>query len=263
MRKTIVPLLIVSLFALVAADELKPSEKEEGFKELFNGKDLTGWDGDPTFWRAEDGMIVGETSAEKPIKNGNTFLIAQADGKDATYGDFEFRVSFQFAADRPFGNSGIQYRSNHIDNGASPNKWVVGGYQADCDLNNGYTGICYEERGKRGIMVPRGKKLRYSGDAQKIEKEDLGETEPADQIKAALKPAGEWNDYVVICRGNHCVQILNGHVTADFIDENKDLAKTSGVLALQIHAGAPMKISFKNPRIKLLGEGDKKGDAAK
>ena len=65
MRKTIMPLLIVSLFALVAADELKPSEKEEGFKELFNGKDLTSWDGDPTFWRAEDGMIVGETSGGK------------------------------------------------------------------------------------------------------------------------------------------------------------------------------------------------------
>jgi hypothetical protein len=258
MKKKILPLLfLLPLLALVAADDLKPAEKEDGFKSLFNGKDLTGWDGDSTFWRAEDGMIVGETSAEKPIKNGNTFLIAQVDNADATFGDFEFRVSFQFAADRPFGNSGIQYRSTHIDNGKSPNKWVVGGYQADCDLTNGYTGICYEERGKRGIMVPRGKKLHYSGDANKIEKEDLGETEPADQIKAALKPAGEWNDYVVICRGNHCVQILNGHVTADFVDDTKDLAKSAGVLALQIHAGPPMKISFKNSRIKTTGEAAK------
>src|SRR3981081_4404199 len=104
MRKTIVPLMILCLLALGSADDLKPSEKEDGFKALFNGKDLTGWDGDSTFWRAEDGMIVGETSAEKPIKNGNTFLIAQADDKDATFGDFEFRVSFQFAADRPFCN---------------------------------------------------------------------------------------------------------------------------------------------------------------
>src|SRR5947209_18989044 len=132
MKKTIIPLLVLSLLALVAADDLKPSEKEDGFKSLFTGKDLTGWDGDTTFWHAEDGMIISETSAEKPIKNGNTFLIAQQDSKDATYGDFEFRVSWRFAADRPFGNSGIQYRSKHLP-ASKENRWIVGGYQADCD----------------------------------------------------------------------------------------------------------------------------------
>ena len=243
---------IFAFAGIVRAEDLKPATDDTGFKSMFNGKDLTGWDGDPTFWRVEDGMIIGETTAEKPMKNGNTFLLAQEDGKDAMFGDFEFRVSFRFAADRPFGNSGIQYRSTHLDNKNSPNKWVVGGYQADCDLKNGYTGICYEERGKRGIMVPRGKKLRYSGDAKDIKKEDLGETEPAEAVMKAIKPAGEWNDYIVICKGNHCVQILNGHVTAEFIDDNKDLAKTTGVLALQMHAGAAMKVDFKNPRIKLM-----------
>src|SRR5712671_452992 len=175
MKNQLIPALcLFSLLALVAADDLKPSDNEDGFKSLFNGKDLAGWDGDPTFWSVQDGMIVGETTAEKPIKHGNTFLIAQADGKDASFGDFEFRVSFQFAADRPFGNSGIQYRSTHFEPENQNNRWIVGGYQADCDLTNGYTGICYEERGKRGIMVPRGKKLRYySGDGDNIAKEDL------------------------------------------------------------------------------------------
>src|SRR5258708_12204830 len=105
-------------------------------------------------------------------------------------------------------------------------------------------------------MDPVGKKLRYGPGADKVDKaEVLGETEPSDQLKAAIKPAGEWNEYVVIAKGNHCVQVLNGHVTADFVDDNTDLAKTSGVLALQLHAGKAMRVDFKNPRIKVLDSG--------
>ena len=252
----LLPLLcLVFLVAAARADDLKPSTDDAGFKPLFNGKDLTGWDGDPSFWKAENGMIVGETSDANPIKHGNTFLIAKDGDKDLNVGDFEFRVQWRFAPDRPFGNSGIQYRSRRIEPDArnAENKWIVGGYQADCDKDNQHTGICYEEKGKRGIMNPRGKKLRYGPGADKVDKaEVLGDTEPADQVKAAIKPAGEWNEYVVIAKGNHCVQILNGHVTADFIDDNPDLAKTSGVLALQLHQGKAMRIEFKDPKIKTL-----------
>ena len=225
-------------------EELKPAADEKEFKSMFNGKDLAGWEGDPTFWRVEDGMIIGETTKEKKMVNGNTFLIATADGKDATYGDFEFRVSFRFAADRPFGNSGIQYRSKHFPDNKE-NKWVVGGYQADCDLKNQYTGICYEEKG-RGIFCKFGKNMTVAADGKKTET-GTGATE--EQLKAARKPAGEWNDYIVICKGSHCVQILNGVVVAEFNDVEKGKSAATGILALQMHAGAAMKIDFKNPRI--------------
>ena len=239
---------LTATFTVTAEDakveQLKPAADEAGFKSLFNGKDLTGWDGDKKFWRVEDGMITAETTKEKPISNGNTFLIAQTEGKDAEFGDFEFRMSYRFAADRPFGNSGIQYRSKHLP-ANKENVWVVGGYQADCDLKNGYTGICYEEKG-RGIFCKFGKKTVIAEDGKKTES-STGATE--EQLKAARKPAGEWNDYVVICKGNHCVQILNGVVVAEFMDSQKDHAAAKGILALQAHAGQAMKIDFKNPRI--------------
>jgi len=141
---------LLSLCLVARAEDLKPSAPDDaGFKSMFNGKDLTGWDGDTRFWKAEDGLIIGETTEQNPMTHGNTFLIAQADGKDLMVGDFEFRVTWRFVADRPFGNSGIQYRSHRVDPDAknAENKWIVGGYQADCDKENAYTGICYEERG--------------------------------------------------------------------------------------------------------------------
>jgi hypothetical protein len=235
------------LAAVVRGEDLKPSTDDAGFKPLFNGKDLTGWD-------VDNGMIVGETSAENPIKHANTFLIARDGDKDATVADFEFHISWRFAPDRPFGNSGIQYRSHRvIDAKNADNQWIVGGYQADCDLKNGYTGICYEERG-RGQFFPLGKKLHVWADGKK---EELGDTAPMEDIKTkARKPAGEWNEYVILCKGNHCVQILNGVTTVDFVDEHTGKAAASGILALQLHQGAAMRIEFKDPKIKsLAGEG--------
>src|SRR5215475_12777994 len=84
------------------------SLQAQGFKSLFNGKDLTGWAGRPNHWSVEDGAITGITSKENPAK-GNNFLILQQDGKDAVVGDFELRLSYKFSSD--WGNSGVQYRS--------------------------------------------------------------------------------------------------------------------------------------------------------
>ena len=242
---------LMSLTIIARAEDLKPSADDAGFKPLFNGKDLTGWDGDTSFWKAEDGMIVGETTAENPIKHANTFLIAQDDGKDLKVSDFEFRVQWRFAPDRPFGNSGIQYRSHRVNDPKNPeNKWIVGGYQADCDKDNQYTGICYEERG-RGIFCKFGKKMTVNSSGKK---EETGDTATMAELTTARKAAGEWNDYVVICKGNHCVQILNGVVVADFTDDQPGKSAKSGILALQIHQGKPMRVEFKDPKIKTLGE---------
>ena len=249
-KSLILALCAVALVGITRADDLKPAVNDEGFKPMFNGKDLTGWDGSPSNWSVKDGMIVGETTADTALKNANSFLIAKDGDKDLIVGDFEFRVSFRFDAGHDFGNSGIQYRSHRLpDNG--PNKWRVGGYQADCEAAKTYPGILYEEGG-RGILVKRGEKLHIAPDGKK----ESGETEPKAEADKAVKDKGEWNDYTVIAKGNHLVQILNGHVTVDLIDEQTGKSAASGILALQLHAGKPMKIEFKDPRIKI--EADKK-----
>ena len=157
--------------------------------------------------------------------------------------------SFRFDKNHDFGNSGIQYRSHRLpDNG--PNKWRVGGYQADCEAGTTYPGILYEEGG-RAILVKRGEKLHIDADGKK----ESSEIEPKTESDKAAKEKGEWNDYTVIANGTHIVQILNGHTTVDLIDEQKNKAGSAaseGILALQLHAGKPMKIEFKDVKIKIL-----------
>ena len=213
---------------------------EEGFRSIFNGKDLTGWEGNPKLWSVKDGAITGQTTAENPTK-GNTFLI----WTNGTVGDFELRCSFKLVPgdDKGFANSGIQYRSKVFD----PANWVVGGYQADMEAGPTYTGILYEER-MRGILALRGEKVVWNKAGKK---QVVGSTGDAAEISAAIK-RGDWNDYVIIAKGNHLQQFINGKQTIDLVDEDEAKRAASGVLALQLHAGPPMMAQFKNIRIKKL-----------
>ncbi len=213
---------------------------EKGFQSMFNGKDLTGWDGNPKLWSVKDGAITGQTTVENPAK-GNTFLI----WTNGTPGDFELRCSFKLVPgdNRGFANSGIQYRSRIFD----PSYWVVGGYQADMEAGPNYTGILYEER-LRGIMALRGEKVVWTKDDKK---QVVGSVGTAADIEASLKK-GDWNDYVIIAKGNHLQQFVNGKQTIDVTDECEAKRALSGLIALQLHAGPPMMAQFKNLRIKTL-----------
>jgi hypothetical protein len=213
---------------------------EQGFHSLFNGKDLTGWDGNPKLWSVKDGAITGQTTAENPAK-GNTFLI----WTNGTPGNFELRCSFKLVPgdDKGFANSGIQYRSRIFD----PANWVVGGYQADMEAGPNYTGILYEER-LRGIMAQRGEKVVWTEDDKK---QVVGSVGDAKDIEASLKK-GDWNTYVIIAKGNHLQQFVNGKQTVDVTDDCSAKRAMSGLIALQLHAGAPMMAQFKNLRIKML-----------
>ena len=211
----------------------RAADDEPGYKPLFNGSDLAGWDGNPKFWSVKDGTITGQTTAENPTQ-GNTFLI----WRDGTLDDFELRLSFKIVG----GNSGIQYRSRVID----PKNWVVGGYQADFEAGTTYSGILYEERG-RGILAQRGQKTVVKGDKPEV----IGSVGKSEEIQAAIKKE-DWNEYVVIAQGNHLIHRINGLVSADVTDENAEKRAASGVLALQLHAGPPMTVQFKNVRIKRL-----------
>ena len=218
----------------------RPAEK--GFRSMFNGKDLTGWDGNPKLWSVKDGAITGQTTIENPA-SGNTFLI----WTNGTPGDFELRCSFKLVPGdaRGFANSGVQYRSRIFD----PANWVVGGYQADMEAGPNYTGILYEER-LRGIMALRGEKVIWTKDDKK---QVVGSVGTAADIEHSLKKS-DWNDYVIIAKGNHLQQFINGKQTIDVTDECEAKRAMSGLIALQLHAGAPMMAQFKNIRIKMLTE---------
>jgi len=213
---------------------------EQGFQSMFNEKDLTGWNGNPKLWSVRDGAITGQTTAENPA-SGNTFLI----WTNGTPGDFELRCSFKLVPGdaQGFANSGVQYRSRVFD----PANWVVGGYQADMEAGTNYTGILYEER-LRGIMALRGEKVVWTADDKK---KVVGSVGRAADIEASLHK-GDWNQYVIIARGNHLQEFVNGKQTVDVTDECEAKRALSGIIALQLHAGAPMMAQFKNLRIKLL-----------
>ncbi len=225
---------------LVAQDVSKAPAEPEGMKTLFNGKDLTGWDGDPKLWSVKDGVIHGETTAENPA-NGNTFLI----WKDGSTKDFELRLSFRCNAAN---NSGIQYRSKHIQDPKSKNAWVVRGYQHE--LRNEKTlpnvsGFIYDEGGKRGRVCLAGESAVWENGAKKV----TGSLIDQAGFEKIMK-VDDWNDVIIIAKGNRIRHYLNGTLILDFEDKDPELALTDGVLALQLHAGKPMWAEFKNIRIK-------------
>jgi len=237
---------VLSLSGIAFAEDAPP---ESEMQVIFNGKDLTGWDGNPELWSVRDGVIHGETTEEKKA-DGNTFLIWK-EGKTA---DFELRLSFRCSATN---NSGIQYRSRHITEGNPRNKWVVRGYQHELrnevDFPN-VSSFIYDEGGRRGRICLIGEKATWEADGKKTIATDLIDQEGWKK----LFRLDDWNDVIIIARGNHIQHYLNGKLVLDFTDNHPELALRDGILAVQLHAGKPMWAEFRNIRIKTL-----KGDAAK
>ncbi len=245
MKHTLAPLVALALIltaisTAVAADESSP---EPGFKPIFNGRDLKGWDGDPAHWSVKDGAIVGETASDNPLKL-NSFLIWRQGEVD----DFELRCSYRLTSD--WGNSGIQYRSKELK---EVGPYVVGGYQADIESGDQHTGGMYEER-MRGIVARRGERVTVGPDGKITQGPPAGDR---NELQGFVDKKG-WNDYVVVAQGNHLTQTINGHVMCEVTDEQPAKRAFSGILALQLHAGQPMHVEFKNIRLKRLKLTDRK-----
>jgi len=222
--------------APVLVDDRQPGQT---FNKLFDGQTLNGWNGDPKFWSVLDGAITGRSTPENVVK-ANTFLI----WTNGTVADFELRCSFRITPnnDKGFGNSGIQYRSKVLD----PATWSVGGYQADLEAGPNYSGILYEERMTRGIMAARGEKVVWDKDGKK---QVVGSVGNSAEIQASIRQ-GDWNDYVIVAKGNHLQHFINGKQTVDVTDECESKASKTGVLALQMHVGAPFTVQFKEIRLR-------------
>ena len=229
-----------SLFALaILALSAVASPAEE--KQLFNGKDLTGWEGRKYLWSVQDGAITGQTVADKPIGN-NTFLVWSGE-----VSDFELTFKYRIVA----GNSGIQYRSKVISQNDETGP-IVGGYQADFEAGDTYSGINYEERG-RGILALRGERTKLTADPadkDKMVKTTVGPTEKtSEQLQATIKKE-EWNEYRIVAQGNKLQHFINGSMTCEVVDEHAEKAAKSGKLALQLHAGPAMIVQMKDVVLK-------------
>lgn len=220
------PIVFLSGLLLAA-----PGIAQDGFESLFNGKDLSGWQGDPELWSVEDGCITGKTNGPDHLEY-NKFLIW--DGEAA---NFEFRCEFRLEGEN---NSGVQYRSVHAkDRG----EFVCVGYQADIHPNAEFTGMLYDEKG-RGIIAKRGQKVTVKADGKKVvEKLDVA-VEPLDLT--------DWHELTIIARGNRLIHKVDGVVTVDITDNQKEEAETTGRIAFQVHRGKAMKAQFRNVRLKKL-----------
>ncbi len=129
----------------------------------------------------------------------------------------------------------------------------MGGYQADFEAGKTYSGILYEER-MDGILAQRGQKTVVKTMDGKTKVEVVGSVGDSKEIQSKIKDQ-DWNDYVVIAKGNHFQHFINGVQTVDVTDEREaPKGAKSGILALQLHAGDPMTVQFKNIRIRNLGK---------
>ncbi len=233
---------ILLTFALLSAALAAHAEE----KSLFNGTDLSGWDGNKQLWSVKDGAITGTTSAsaDDPAKSSlkhNTFLI----WRGGVVKDFELTLKYRIVA----GNSGIQYRSKELEAGAQGP--VLSGYQADFEAGTKYSGILYEEKA-RGILALRGESVTIT-DSEDPKKPKLTKGEPvgdSEAIQVAIK-SEDWNDYKIIAKGGHLQHFINGMKTVDVKDESTAGAK-EGLLGLQIHTGPPMVVQFKDLVLKTL-----------
>ena len=215
--------------------------QDEGFKPIFDGRTLDGWKtANMSYWSVKDGVITGQSTEKNPVKD-NQFLVWQLGQVD----DFELMLKYRITG-TPAANSGIQIRSRVEADGHAV------GYQADIDLAGQYAGALYDERG-RGMLAERGQKTVIDSDG-KMTHTPLGD---ADALMNVIKK-DDWNDYHIIARGNHIVLKVNGRVTAEVIDNDKAQRELSGVLALQLHAGPPMTVQFKDIKMKRLELQDRK-----
>lgn len=226
--RALVSTLFVSTFFFAAC--LTDAYAQDKIKEIFNGKDLTGWKGNPKLWSVEDGAITGRTSADNPL-TFNTFLVWEGE-----VADFELDLDYRIVG----GNSGIQYRSKLID----AEKFIVGGYQADIDATLKYAGINYEEKG-RGILANRGVRITIGETGDKKD-ESFAKDE---DLKKVIQQEG-WNHYRVVAKGNTCSHYINNTLMSETIDNQKGKSAAKGILALQIHVGPPMVVQFKNLKLK-------------
>lgn len=222
-------LLLINLVGLQA------QKNKDGFKKIFDGKSMKNWEADTAYWRIENETFIGEVSAAKPLKT-NTFMIYRGEVPE----NFEFKAEYRIS---PEGNSGVQYRSERVEN----IPYALKGYQADIDGANRYTGQNYEERG-RGFLAMRGEQsVLKEGQKPTI----TGHVGNSDELKAKIRN-NDWNQIHIVANGNHILHYINGVLMSETTDEDATKRKMTGLIGLQVHVMPKMTVEYREIYLKTI-----------
>ena len=222
-----------------------------GYVPLFDGVSLKGWDGNPKFWRVENGAIVGESTPENP--SGNTYIAY----RDVVAKDFTLKFEIKIEGS---GGSGLQYRSKtglpwlrpipaNVTANVGPVNlaWMMTGPQADFWPSQIYTGQFYSENTPMGIMAFRGQVVEGAGLGAKRMMGTIGDR----STLGALVKANDWNQYTVVARGGTFIHIVNGQLMAVMIDDDPESSNNQpGIFGIEIEATT--KVSVRNIWLKKL-----------
>jgi hypothetical protein len=185
--------------------------------DLFDGKSLNGWEGDPKWWRVEAGMMTGGSLTEKVPRN---FFLATT----RSFQNFDLRLQIKLTGVPGTGmiNSGVQIRSLRV-----PNNTEMSGYQVDA--GEGWWGKLYDESRRNKVIA-----------------------EPLDAaaVNAAIKK-DEWNEYRIRTEGARIRSWINGVPALDYTESEPNIAQ-NGRIAIQIHGGGMALVQVKNVRIEEL-----------
>lgn len=226
---------LTTVILMLGATLTAGATSDDGFQPLFDGKSLKGWEAlDMRYWSVRDGAITGQSTREIPCKS-NQFMVWQ--GGDVA--DFELRLRFRVTGNG--GNSGVQFRSVLRPDG------LAVGYQADIFQSGGYLGgVCDEIHTRKGpeLLSANGMKTVIGANGKRTAT-PLG-------AMAAMRPPGEWNDYRIIARGQRIILEVNGVKSTELLDQEAGHYDLSGFLGLQLRAGEPMTVQFKDIYLKKL-----------
>lgn len=236
---------LMCIVALLFQINATAQKKKNDFVSIFDGKTLNGWECDTAYWRVENGSLVGEITPDKLLKT-NTFIIWRGGEPE----NFELKLEYKITKD---GNSGINYRSERV----AGVPYALKGYQADIDGKNYYTGQNYEERG-RTTLAYRGQmtKVNAASGTESVKNNAWVSTvvvksQSRDSLQQFIK-TDDWNEVHLIVKGNRLQHYVNGVLMSDVTDNDSTNRKAKGLLGMQVHVGPPMKVEFRNIRLKAL-----------
>lgn len=249
MKNLLIPAILL-LFVIHTGCQNKKTD--DGFVSIFDGKSLDGWKGDSTYWRVENGVLIGEITPET-ILSRNTFIIWQ-NGMPV---NFELKLEYRISDE---GNSGINYRSEEVPDVP----FALRGYQFDIDGKNNYTGQNYEERrrttlayqGQTVVLNPLPDSLSNLPVSNLVKsnawtKAEVLELADVAELKSHIKN-NDWNACHLIVNGNNMKHFLNGVLMSEVTDNDTVHGKRQGLIGVQVHVGPPMKVEFRKIRLKAL-----------
>ena len=239
-------IFIIGVSACRKAPEATSSLLQDSFKVILSEEKIDNWEGDTTYWRIEGDTLIGEVTPEHPL-TANTFFILKTELKD-----FELKAEFRVSE---FGNSGINYRSSKI----ADIPYALRGYQFDIDGQHQYTGQNYEERGRTTLAYPAEVVI-----VDPSEKGELGPNivsnawtnrrarEGTSKFELSLYyfVGNDWNEAHLVVKGNSLKHYINNTLASEVTDNDTINRTDKGLLGFQLHVGSPMKVEFRNIRVK-------------